>query len=1177
MNNAGSSWPHLQWINGEFRPKAPDQSPMLKVKVSIMHDAHKVFDKQWRGSRRRVGGNISMEGLSDTGCQACTAGEDILDILSCPKEYLIPTRHNIVGITRSGLGIVGSILLRIELNGKVSRQMVHISSKINGFFLSEGTLKDLGVISKDFPHTDGEMKAAACASGNQGVCQCAKRTPTPNRPVDIPYAATRENVPKLKKWLEDQFATSSFNQCTHQQKPKMKGVPMKIVMKEKTVPFAVNTPLPVPHHWKEQVKSDIERDVRMGVIEPVPQGTPTVWCARMVVAPKPDGNPRRTVDLQRLNKATLRETHHTATPFELVSTIPPGQVKTVLDAWNGYHSLPLAAGSRDATTFITEWGRFRYCRAPMGFHASGDAYTRRFDDITKDQVRVKRCVDDSILWDTDIAESFWHTFDYLKTCGDSGIVFNQKKFQFAEETVEFAGFEVTIDGYKPSKKLLDAIAHFPRPQNTTDIRSWFGLVNQVAYTFSRSRIMAPFRELLSTKQPFHWDDALEEAFQQSKEEILHLVEKGVKSFEVGRPTCLATDWARIGLGFLLLQKHCDCAGMLTPTCGDDHWQLVFAGSRFTSQTESRYAPIEGEALAVVYGLDSCRMFCIGCPQLLVSVDHKPLLKIFDDRALETIHNPRLFSLKERTLMYNFQMEFVPGKKNPGPDATSRYPVDQCQSTDSEDAMESAAVAFAACMMEGSRSVTWNRVKEEAAHDEEAIQLVELISNGFPADRSKLPEHLRQYWRMRSDLYIVGNVPFIEGRMLIPKSLRKEVAEGLHVAHQGITSMTNYAHTRFFWPGMNIALRQIRDQCKLCNEQAPSQRQEPMILTPPPDMPFQQVVIDFCEVVGHDFLIYSDRYSGWTEVALMPAKDLKHVLGALLKWFAAFGVPEEIASDGGPPFNAGAYDTFLRNWDIKRRLSSAYYAQSNGRAEVAVKSVKRILLGNVDSETGLLNTDKVARALLAYRNTPQQGIHLSPAVMLFGHPLRDHLPNQERKLRIEWQQIADAREIALAKKHLVSLPSHAKGPLKPLEVGQAVQIQNQRGNRPGKWHNTGVVAEVHPHRQYSVVIDGSRRKTLRNRRFVRPIDPVARRLQVPIPELQQDIEHSHVERVNPDDEKEFLTQPQMVEVLDELRTEAAHPSPNPTDHAEVLPRRSGRQRSAPDRLCVDPGQKKSYTN
>ena len=62
-------------------------------------------------------------------------------------------------------------------------------------------------------------------------------------------------------------------------------------------------------------------------------------------------------------------------------SIPPNTRKTTLDAWNGYHALPLADEAKDATQFITEWGHFRYKRAPQGFHASGDGYTKRCDNI----------------------------------------------------------------------------------------------------------------------------------------------------------------------------------------------------------------------------------------------------------------------------------------------------------------------------------------------------------------------------------------------------------------------------------------------------------------------------------------------------------------------------------------------------------------------------------------------------------------------------------------------------------------------------------------------------------------------------------------------------------------------------------------------------------------------------
>ena len=166
--------------------------------------------------------------------------------------------------------------------------------------------------------------------------------------------------------------------------------------------------------------------------------------------------------------------------------------------------------------------------------------------------------------------------------------------------------------------------------------------------------MEPFRQLLSSKT-FFWDETLDQLFKSSKEKIIELVKDGVKTFEPDRPICLTTDFSKTGIGFDLTQKHCSCPDPIRPDCGDGHWRLVFAGSRFTKDAEGRYAPIEGEALAVVHGLHRCRMFVMGSPNLTVAVDHKPLIHILNDRELCSIANPRLLYLKEKTLMYRFKI------------------------------------------------------------------------------------------------------------------------------------------------------------------------------------------------------------------------------------------------------------------------------------------------------------------------------------------------------------------------------------------------------------------------------------------------------------------------------------------------------------------------------------------
>ena len=98
----------------------------------------------------------------------------------------------------------------------------------------------------------------------------------------------------------------------------------------------------------------------MGVLEKVPIEEPSLWYHRMVITPKSDGSPRRTVDLSPLNAFCVRETHHVEPQFKQAKKIPPNTWKSVTDAWNGFHSVPIRPVDRQYTTSITPWGRYRY-------------------------------------------------------------------------------------------------------------------------------------------------------------------------------------------------------------------------------------------------------------------------------------------------------------------------------------------------------------------------------------------------------------------------------------------------------------------------------------------------------------------------------------------------------------------------------------------------------------------------------------------------------------------------------------------------------------------------------------------------------------------------------------------------------------------------------------------------
>ena len=447
-------------------------------------------------------------------------------------------------------------------------------------------------------------------------------------------------------------ASSTFNQCPHQPLPTMTGPPMAVRVDPDTRPTITRHPVTVPLHWKEEVSRHLERNVALAVIERVPTNIPVTRLHPMVITPKVDSTPRRTVELQSLNRHRVRETHHTIPLAQQARAVRAGQWKTVLDTWNGFHSIEIQEEDRHKTTFLTDEGRFRYKRAPMGFLASQDAYTAPYDGIIADVVRETKCVDDHLLWDDKDAllTHWWRIIDFLILVGSNGIVLNPQadKFQFAKDEVKFAGFLISDHKVKHLPRYLNAIANFPCPTNIEDVRSWFGLVNQVSHYGQLSDIVAPFKPLLSPKCPFKWTPELEQAFLQSKSAIVDEIKKGVEIFDPTRRTCLIPDWSTIGVGYWLRQKHCECESLITDCCPSG-WRITLAGSRFLHDAERCWCTGRGRGTRSGLGLEDTKFFTLGCNDPVVATDHKPLVKILGDKALGDIDNPRLFRLKRRAL------------------------------------------------------------------------------------------------------------------------------------------------------------------------------------------------------------------------------------------------------------------------------------------------------------------------------------------------------------------------------------------------------------------------------------------------------------------------------------------------------------------------------------------------
>ena len=125
-----------------------------------------------------------------------------------------------------------------------------------------------------------------------------------------------------------------------------------------------------------------------------------------------------------------------------------------------------------------------------------------------------------------------------------------------------------------------------------------GLVTQLGdFSSDVSSVTRPLRTLLSKRNTFVWLPAHDAAFQDVK---AALVAPPISAhFDPALPTVLQMDASHHkGLGFALLQQHCN------------QWRLIQCGSRFLTDTESRYAMVELELLAVVWAVRKCRLFLL---------------------------------------------------------------------------------------------------------------------------------------------------------------------------------------------------------------------------------------------------------------------------------------------------------------------------------------------------------------------------------------------------------------------------------------------------------------------------------------------------------------------------------------------------------------------------------------
>ena len=249
-----------------------------------------------------------------------------------------------------------------------------------------------------------------------------------------------------------------------------------------------------------------------------------------------------------------------------------------------------------------------------------------------------------------------------------------------------------------------------------------------------------------------------------------------KYYEPSKPLVLQCDASEKGLGASLLQDGKPIAYAITCVC--NYIALTC--------TETNYAQIEKELLAIVFGVERFHQYTYG-RKVVVDSDHKPLETIFG-KSLATAPR-RLQKMFMRLESYDFDIRYKKGSEMNLADTLSRH-VDGDEvhvvRSDFEQEIEVMTKIEDINEMVASEDKLVRR-KDETSKDEVLQAVKAAIQCGWPERKSNLPAAATPYFPFRNELVVQDGLVLRGDRVVIPSTLRKETIQDLHAAHQEIES------------------------------------------------------------------------------------------------------------------------------------------------------------------------------------------------------------------------------------------------------------------------------------------------------------------------------------------------------------------------------------------------------
>ncbi|CAF0913545.1 unnamed protein product [Brachionus calyciflorus] len=229
------------------------------------------------------------------------------------------------------------------------------------------------------------------------------------------------------------------------------------------------------------------------------------------------------------------------------------------------------------------------------------------------------------------------------------------------------------------------------------------------------------------------------------------------------------------------------------------------------------------------------------------------------------------------------------------------------------------------------------------------------------------------------------------RIVLPYSLYKQAIDIAHEGHQGFTKTKQLLRSCVWFPKMDSITLDYYRQCS-CQAVINTHNKTPIITSEGPDSPWTKISIDFFGPIfpSNDYLqVHHCDYSRFVLIDIISATTDKIVIDRLNRLCSIFGIPLEVRTDNGPPFNSAKFEEFAKYMGFRHRKITPYWPQANGQVERFMKNLKKVIqTAKIDK---IPWRDRLTEFLRSYRSTPHESTKVAPIDLFFNNSNTSRLP------------------------------------------------------------------------------------------------------------------------------------------------------------------------------------------